>query len=321
MRKSATLRLDVRDANAVGAALADVRREWGPIHGVIHAAGVLADKLIADLSPNNSSRVLRPKWTGCACCSTQPRRIPSPCSAVLVSRRRYGNRGQAAYAMANEVLNRVAQAEAQRRGESCVVRSIDWGPWEGGMVTPALAKHFAEMNVPLIGLAAGARAFVKELLERRFASGSQSSAVPLSTRRRSCRFTFATRNASASERSPHSGCSRASAGGSSGVAAARRRGARPSHASACCIDVKVLRGIRLEGFHNGGNLLTVRQRGRDHVSNWYRRMARATMKRALATQLYPMLRFRRPIRHRCPPRLGTKPKSMASCSSTAPSST
>jgi len=77
---------------------------------------------------------------------------------------RYGNRGQSAYAMANEVLNRVAQAEAQRRGDACIVRSMNWGPWEGGMVTPALAKHFAEMNVPLIGLAAGARAFVQELL-------------------------------------------------------------------------------------------------------------------------------------------------------------
>ncbi len=32
------------------------------------------------------------------------------------------------------------------------------------MVTPALAKHFAEMNVPLIRLKAGAHAFVKELL-------------------------------------------------------------------------------------------------------------------------------------------------------------
>ena len=74
----------------------------------------------------------------------------------------YGNRGQAAYAMANEVLNRVAQAEAQRRGASCIVRSIAWGPWKGGMVTPALEKHFAKMNVPLIGLEEGARAFAEK---------------------------------------------------------------------------------------------------------------------------------------------------------------
>jgi hypothetical protein len=40
-------------------------------------------------------------------------------------------------------------------------------------------------------------------------------------------------------------------------AAAQGRMTQP----ACCSDIKVLRGVRLEGFHNGGNFLTVRQRG------------------------------------------------------------
>ena len=51
---------------------------------------------------------------------------------------RAGNDGQSDYAMANEVLNKVAVAERARRGAGCVVKSFRWGPWAGGMVTPAL---------------------------------------------------------------------------------------------------------------------------------------------------------------------------------------
>jgi hypothetical protein len=77
---------------------------------------------------------------------------------------RTGNPGQCDYAMANEVLNLVACAESARRGPGCAVRSIGWGPWEGGMVTPSLKAHFEQMGVPLIPLAAGAQRFVDELV-------------------------------------------------------------------------------------------------------------------------------------------------------------
>ena len=76
---------------------------------------------------------------------------------------RTGNLGQCDYAMANEVLNLVAASERARRGAACAVRSIGWGPWAGGMVTPSLEKHFAQMGVPLIPLDVGARMFVDEL--------------------------------------------------------------------------------------------------------------------------------------------------------------
>jgi hypothetical protein len=43
------------------------------------------------------------------------------------------------------------------------VKSLGWGPWEGGMVTPALKAHFEKLGVPLIRLADGARMLVDEL--------------------------------------------------------------------------------------------------------------------------------------------------------------
>src|SRR5581483_7375776 len=75
---------------------------------------------------------------------------------------RFGNPGQADYAMANEVVSHVAAAEARRR-PGCVVRAIAWGPWEGGMVSPPLKAELEKRGVPLIGLEEGARAFVSEL--------------------------------------------------------------------------------------------------------------------------------------------------------------
>ena len=77
-----------------------------------------------------------------------------------------GNAGQADYAMANEVLNAVAAVEASRRGDGCRVVAFGYGPWQGGMVSPALQKHFLEQGVGLIPLDAGAEATVDVLLAR-----------------------------------------------------------------------------------------------------------------------------------------------------------
>ncbi|MEO8026899.1 MAG: SDR family NAD(P)-dependent oxidoreductase, partial [Bryobacteraceae bacterium] len=158
------LALDGRDAAELSTAMAGLGREWGPVDGVVHAAGVLADKRIADLSTEQFESVFSTKVAGLRALmevtQDDPLRFLILFSSVAA---RYGNPGQAAYAMANEVLNKVACAEAHRRGDSCVVKSLNWGPWNGGMVTPALARHFADMGVSLIELAGGAQAFVDEI--------------------------------------------------------------------------------------------------------------------------------------------------------------
>jgi acyl transferase domain-containing protein len=156
--------LDVTDADAVARALADVRATWGPITGLIHGAGVLADKRIADKSEAEFRRVFATKVDGMrallAATASEPLKVVCAFSSVAA---RAGNAGQADYAMANEVLNKVAGAESRRRGPGCIVKSIGWGPWAGGMVTPELERHFAGMGVGLIPLEDGALALVEEL--------------------------------------------------------------------------------------------------------------------------------------------------------------
>jgi hypothetical protein len=69
---------------------------------------------------------------------------------------RNGNSGQADYAMANEVLNKMA-VDFSHKNPDCRVLSINWGPWDGGMVTSSLKKVFEKQNIGLIPLEEGAR--------------------------------------------------------------------------------------------------------------------------------------------------------------------
>ncbi|MFF9689625.1 SDR family NAD(P)-dependent oxidoreductase [Streptomyces sp. NPDC014623] len=155
--------VDVRDGAALRGVLEEVRREWGPVTGIVHGAGVLADKLIADKTDEQFDQVMTTKVDGMRALLAATEGDPLDTIVLFSSIAAvFGNAGQSDYAMANEVLNHVACAERTRRPD-CLVRSIAWGPWDGGMVTPALAAHFGRSGVPLIPGGPGAAAFTTEL--------------------------------------------------------------------------------------------------------------------------------------------------------------
>uniref|UniRef100_A0AAU3H2L8 SDR family oxidoreductase n=1 Tax=Streptomyces sp. NBC_01401 TaxID=2903854 RepID=A0AAU3H2L8_9ACTN len=157
------LPVDVRDGEVLRGALEEVRRDWGPVTGIVHGAGVLADKLIADKTDEQIDLVLATKTGGLRALLAATEKDPLDTIVLFSSVAAvFGNAGQSDYAMANEVLNHVACAERARRPD-CLVRSIAWGPWQGGMVTPALAEHFGRSGVPLIPVGQGAAAFTAEL--------------------------------------------------------------------------------------------------------------------------------------------------------------
>src|SRR5207245_1914322 len=56
--------LDIRDASAVQSALADIRARLGPIRGLVHGAGVLADRRIGDKTFEQFDQVFSTKVTG-----------------------------------------------------------------------------------------------------------------------------------------------------------------------------------------------------------------------------------------------------------------
>ncbi len=155
--------VDVRDSEAVRAQVDAIRNQYGPIRGLIHGAGVLADRRIEDQTEDQFAFVYDTKVSGLSALLEGVGR--DELKAIVMfssSTARFGRTGQVAYAAANEVLNKVAQREAQAR-PGCRVLSINWGPWDGGMVTSALKPLFQAEGIGLIPTRAGAHYLVEEL--------------------------------------------------------------------------------------------------------------------------------------------------------------
>ncbi|MBB1361861.1 SDR family NAD(P)-dependent oxidoreductase [Shewanella sp. SR44-4] len=161
--------MDVSDAKAVAASLNSLTNAKGEsltINGVIHGAGVLADKHIQDKTLDELNRVYHTKVTGLASIinALDPQQIKL--IALFSSAAGfYGNTGQSDYAMSNEILNKTALKLAHTLPQAKVM-SFNWGPWDGGMVSSALKKMFVERGVYVIPLQAGAELFAHSLLSQ-----------------------------------------------------------------------------------------------------------------------------------------------------------
>ncbi len=155
--------VDIRDDAAVQAILDDVRSEHGPITAIVHGAGILEDRLIIDKTIDQFENVFDTKVKGLHVL-LEATKSDALKYIVLFSSitARIGNNGQVDYAMANEVLNKVAQQESATRS-NCKVLSINWGPWDGGMVCSALKRKFEQNGVELIPTDAGAACMIHEL--------------------------------------------------------------------------------------------------------------------------------------------------------------
>ncbi|MFL5327829.1 MAG: SDR family NAD(P)-dependent oxidoreductase [Gemmataceae bacterium] len=157
------LAVDIRSPKDVAATIANVRTLVGPIRGIIHGAGVLADKRIEDKTVDQFKSVYETKVDGLQALLAATRDDPLAFVGLFSSSTgRFGRTGQADYSAANEVLNATARILARERPQ-CHVVAFNWGPWDGGMVTPALRKIFAQENVGVIPIDEGAKFFVAEL--------------------------------------------------------------------------------------------------------------------------------------------------------------
>jgi acyl transferase domain-containing protein/NAD(P)-dependent dehydrogenase (short-subunit alcohol dehydrogenase family)/acyl carrier protein len=155
--------VDIRDGEAVSSLFDSIRSEFGPIRGIVHGAGVLADRLISDKSLEQFVQVYGTKVSGLRSLLDAAAADELSFIALFSSTTgRFGRSGQVDYAVANEILNKLAQAESRRRS-GCRTVSINWGPWDGGMVTPALKKVFAGEGIDLIDLATGGELLSREI--------------------------------------------------------------------------------------------------------------------------------------------------------------
>ncbi|MDO6422264.1 type I polyketide synthase [Saccharophagus degradans] len=153
---------DINNQDQLAEVVKQIQTQLGPISGVVHGAGVLADKLLSGKKNEHFEAVFGTKVQGLHnllnVLADQTLKVLCLFSSVAA---RAGNIGQSDYAMANEVLNRVAAWYSSANNTKVV--AINWGPWESGMVTDALKQKFAQMGVELIPLHSGAQFFVDEL--------------------------------------------------------------------------------------------------------------------------------------------------------------
>jgi acyl transferase domain-containing protein/NAD(P)-dependent dehydrogenase (short-subunit alcohol dehydrogenase family) len=155
--------VDVRDAAEVEKVFREIREQFGPVRGLVHGAGVLADRKIEDKTVEQFELVYGTKVAGLENLMRVLGGDELKLLALFSSYTgRFGRTGQVDYAAANEVLNKIAQSESRRRPQ-CRVVSFNWGPWNGGMVSDGLRKIFESEGVGLIEPEAGAEFFVREI--------------------------------------------------------------------------------------------------------------------------------------------------------------
>ncbi|AWN31823.1 polyketide synthase [Streptomyces sp. NEAU-S7GS2] len=160
---------DMRDTEAVRRLVTGIHAEHGRLDGVVHAAGVIEDRVLADKDLDSFRRVFGTKVEGARTLLTTLEGLPGgPRFTVLFGSIAavLGNRGQVDYAAANDALQHLGSRWAARTGNRAL--TVHWGPWaptgeHGGMVTPELAREYARRGVKLIDPEEGTLCLLREL--------------------------------------------------------------------------------------------------------------------------------------------------------------
>ena len=142
---------DVMDKGKVRQVIQNVKSQYGvQISGIIHASGVLRDKAIENKTVDDFKLVYGTKVQGLLNIFDNID-MKNLRHLVMFSSLAgfHGNTGQSDYAMANDVLNKIGHYVTFKYPQ-CRVRALDFGPWDGGMVTPALKAHFKSAGVQII---------------------------------------------------------------------------------------------------------------------------------------------------------------------------
>jgi len=120
---------DVADYESLQKALSQIPAEAPQLRGVIHAAGVLADGLLMDMTLERLDQAMKPKVEGAWNLHVATREAPLDFFAMFSSVASVlGSPGQSNYAAGNAMLDALAHA---RRAARLPGTTINWGPWAG----------------------------------------------------------------------------------------------------------------------------------------------------------------------------------------------
>jgi acyl transferase domain-containing protein/aryl carrier-like protein len=168
-RLGATIHLatvDVGSEEQLASWLADYSGAgYPPIRGVVHAAGVVEDELLARMSTESFHRVLRPTLRGGWLLHQMLKGQQLDFFALFSSAGSiFASSGQANYAAANTFLDALAY---HRRSLGLPAIAIGWGPWSTGMVEQRnLEQYYTRRGIDLITAEAGVQILARVLEQR-----------------------------------------------------------------------------------------------------------------------------------------------------------
>lgn len=155
---------DVNDRENLSQTMEKIQREVGPVRGIIHGAGLLADCKIWNKDMQRFRMVLDTKYKGLgnllSCVDKEKLKLVVAFSSVAGY---FGNDGQMDYAAGNEFLDKVAH-RFRKKYPNCKTLAINWGAWDGGMMDYIYRKTLTEKGYVLIPMDVGAGYFANEFL-------------------------------------------------------------------------------------------------------------------------------------------------------------
>ncbi|MEV6613187.1 SDR family NAD(P)-dependent oxidoreductase [Streptomyces sp. NPDC051051] len=132
--------------------LGRIRQEWGPIAGIVHCAGlgVMTDPAFVGKRTADMRRVLEPKTTGLQAlldaCADDPLRFVVLYSSVAGQVPALAA-GMSDYALANSVLDRVAEYRSATGTDTPVFRSVQWPSWQAAGMPEADTPAYRELGL------------------------------------------------------------------------------------------------------------------------------------------------------------------------------
>jgi acyl transferase domain-containing protein len=162
------VRADAADAERMTALFAELKAAPARLRGIFHAAGLMEQCALRELTGRALHEVLRPKVLGAWLLHELSRDLELDHFVLFSSAAAvWGSIGLAHYAAANAFLDALAE---HRKAQGRPALSVAWGPWSTGMGTSAAQQWLAQMGVVafspekglgvLEGLLGGARARV-----------------------------------------------------------------------------------------------------------------------------------------------------------------
>ncbi len=140
---------DITNSEAMRAVVADAKARFGAIHGVLHAAGVVKDDLIALKNPTDIEDVFAPKIHGTLVLADVLAGEPLDVMVLFSSTSTdTAPAGQVDYVAANAFLNAFAEARSGAPGRTL---ALHWGVWKSvGLAARAIAAAEHEDEAPKV---------------------------------------------------------------------------------------------------------------------------------------------------------------------------